>query len=77
MKKATIQLETLACPSCVQKIEKAITSLKGVDKDSVQILFNASKAKLEFNDELLAIEEVEAAIASMGYEVKKSQVKDL
>lgn len=77
MKRATIQLETLACPSCVQKVEKAITSLQGVDKDSVQILFNASKAKLEFNDELLSIEQIEAAIAKMGYEVKKSQVKDL
>lgn len=77
MKKATIQLETLACPSCVQKIEKAITSLNGVDKDSVQILFNASKAKLEFNEESVSIEEIEAAIASMGYEVKKTQVKDL
>ncbi len=77
MKKVTIQLETLACPSCVQKIEKAITSLNGVNNDSLQILFNASKAKFEFNDELLTIEEIEAAIGKMGYEVKKSQVRDL
>lgn len=77
MKRATIQLESLACPSCVQKVEKAITSLKGINKDSVQILFNASKAKLEFDEGLVSIGEIEAAISKMGYEVKKSQVKDL
>ena len=45
MKKATIQLETLACPSCVQKIENAVKSLSNVEKESVNVLFNASKVK--------------------------------
>ena len=35
MQKATIQLETLTCPSCVQKIDSAVKSLKGVEKESV------------------------------------------
>jgi copper chaperone CopZ len=75
MKKATIQLETLTCPSCVQKVEGAIKSLDGVDKESVKVLFNASKAKFEFDDAKLSVEEVEKAITALGYEVKKSQVK--
>lgn len=37
MHKATIQLETLACPSCLQKIDNAVKSLKGVDKESVNV----------------------------------------
>ena len=76
MKKASIQLETLACPSCVLKIEKAIMSLDGVKKESIKILFNASKARFEFNSQLVTIEDIEAAIGNMGYEVKKSIVKD-
>ena len=77
MKKATIQLSPLTCPSCVQKIEGAIKSFNGVEKDSVKILFNSSKAKFDFNDEKLAIGDVENAITALGYDVKKSQVKDL
>lgn len=75
MKQATIQLETLACPACVQKIEGALKALSGVDKDSVNVLFNASKAKLSFDDEKLSVKEIEKAISAMGYEVIKSQVR--
>ncbi|NLW62931.1 MAG: heavy-metal-associated domain-containing protein [Syntrophomonadaceae bacterium] len=76
MPKATIQLETLTCPSCMQKIDGAVKSLKGVEKDSVNVLFNSSKVKLNFDDEKISIEEIEKAITTLGYEVKKSQVKD-
>jgi copper chaperone len=76
MKKATIQLESLACPSCVLKIENATKSLKGVEKDTVSVLFNSSKVKFDFDEEKISITEVEKAITTLGYEVKKSQVKD-
>jgi copper chaperone len=76
MKTATISLETLACPSCVLKIESAAKSLDGVDKDSVKVLFNSSKLKLDFDDEKLSVEDVEKAVTALGYEVKKSHVKD-
>jgi len=75
MQKATIQLETLTCPSCAMKIESATKSLDGVDKDSVQVLFNSSKLKFNFDDEKVKVEEVENAITRLGYEVKKTQVK--
>lgn len=77
MKKATLQLETLTCPSCLQKIDKAVKALDGVDKESVNVLFNSSKVKLSFDDEKLSVENIEKAITTLGYEVKKSQVKDL
>lgn len=76
MKKATIQLETLTCPSCVQKVEKAVKSLNGVEKESVNVLFNSSKVKFDFDEEKLSLKDVENAITVLGYEVKKSQVKD-
>lgn len=75
MKSAITQLESLACPSCMQKIEKAVKSLVGVDKESVKVLFNSSKVKLDFDDERLQISQIENAITALGYEVVKSQVK--
>lgn len=76
MKKAIIQLEPLTCPSCVQKIEGATKSLNGVEKESVNVLFNSSKAKFDFDDEKISIEEIVKAITVLGYDVKKTQVKD-
>lgn len=75
MKSATIQLDTLTCPSCVQKIENATKSLRGVDRERVKVLFNSSKVKFDFDSEKLSVEDVEKTITALGYEVKKSHVK--
>ena len=75
MHKATIQLETLTCPSCVQKIDKAVKSLEGVDKESVDVLFNSGKVKLNFDAKKLSLEDIEDAIISLGFEIKKSRAK--
>lgn len=77
MQKATIQLETLTCPSCLQKIDKAVKALEGVDKESVEVLFNSSKVKVNFDAEKTSIAEIEGAITALGYEVLKSRVKAL
>ena len=75
MKAATIQLETLTCPSCMQKIEGALKGLDGVDKDTLKVLFNSSKVKVKFDEDKTSIEDIEAAITKLGYEVLKSRVK--
>ncbi len=77
MQKATIQLETLTCPSCMQKIENGVKSLDGVDKKSIKMLFNSSKVRVEYDDEKVSIKDIENAIDKLGYEVIKSQVKAL
>lgn len=77
MQKATIQLETLTCPSCMQKIENGVKSLEGVNKESLKVLFNSSKVRVEFDDEKVSIEDIENAINKLGYEVLKSQVKKI
>ena len=68
MQKATIQLETLTCPSCMQKIENGVKSLDGVSKESLKVLFNSSK---------VSIKDIEHVIDKLGYEVLKSQVKNI
>ncbi|BCP61639.1 heavy-metal-associated domain-containing protein [Streptococcus suis] len=77
MQKATIQLETLTCPSCMQKIENGVKSLDGVSKESLKVLFNSSKVRVEFDDEKISIKDIEYVIDKLGYEVLKSQVKNI
>ncbi|MGD9887503.1 MAG: heavy-metal-associated domain-containing protein, partial [Bacilli bacterium] len=72
MQKASIQLETLTCPSCLIKIDRMVKSLEGVEKDSVNVMFNSSKVKLNFDENTITIDKIEKAIRSLGYEVKKS-----
>lgn len=75
MKQATIQLEALSCPSCLQKIENAVKGLDGVDKDSVKVMFNASKVKTQFDEEKVSLETINNSIEALGYGVLKSKAK--
>ena len=75
MKKAILQLDTLVCPSCSMKIETAVKSMSGVDKESVNILFNSSKLKLEFDDANVSVDEISDVITKLGYDVLKTTVK--
>ncbi len=74
MKKATIQLETLTCPSCIAKIEGALKKVDGVDDASTKISFSSSRVRLDFDDSKTSIETIENSITKMGYSVEKSRV---
>lgn len=74
MKKATIQLETLTCPSCLQKIESGIKQIDGVKQENIKVLFNASKVKVAFDESKTSVEEIEKTIQDLGYDVIKSRV---
>jgi copper chaperone CopZ len=43
----------------------------------VKVLFNSSKVKLDFDDSAITAEAIEKAVTTLGYEVKKSQVKEI
>lgn len=71
MKKASLQLETLACPTCAQMVENATKALDGIVKDSVQVKFNASKVSFEYDETKVSLDDVEKAIGELGYGVLK------
>lgn len=75
MQKAVIQLDTLTCPSCALKIEGAIKSLDGINKESVNVLFNSSKVKVEFDEAKVNADQIGQAITKLGYDVLKTNVK--
>ena len=65
--KKNIQMEELVCPMCAQKIETALKKAPGVM--SASVLYNASKAKVEFDEETTSLEQLEAIITGLGYVV--------
>lgn len=75
MQQAIIHLETLACPSCLQKIEGALKRVDGVEKDTIEVMFNSSRARMQFDGEKTSIETIETAIENLGYPVLRSRVK--
>ena len=62
--KKTIQMEELVCPMCAQKIETALRKVPGVT--SAQVLYNASKAKVEFDESQTGPEELVRVITALG-----------
>lgn len=67
--KKTIKMEELVCPMCAQKIETALQKVPGVTNASV--LYNASKAKVEFDETQTSIDELVKVITGLGYVVIK------
>ena len=69
MTKKTIQMEELVCPMCAQKIETALKNAKGVSEANV--LYNASKAKVEFDETETDLSALKKIITDLGYVVIK------
>lgn len=67
--KKTIQMEELVCPMCAQKIETALQKAPGVL--SASVLYNASKAKVEFDENQTNLEKIKEVITGLGYVVIK------
>ena len=67
--KKTIQMEELVCPMCAQKIETALQKVPGVT--SASVLYNASKATVEFDETKTSTEELIQVITGLGYVVIK------
>lgn len=67
--KKTIQMEELVCPMCAQKIEKALQKTEGVQ--SAEVLYNASKARVEFDETQTTLDHLKEIITSLGYVVIK------
>lgn len=61
----TYQLATLTCPSCIAKIEKAVSGMEGVEQ--AKVLFNASKLKVDTSQDIK--NDIAKTVEALGYEV--------
>ena len=67
--KKSIQMEELVCPMCAQKIETDLKKAEGVT--DAQVMYNASKAKVEFDENVTSLDTLKEIITSLGYVVIK------
>jgi copper chaperone CopZ len=74
MSKIIMKLDELSCPSCMAKIEGAMKQTSGVT--NVKVLFNASKVKAEFDENIVFANELVAKIERLGYPVQSSKVTE-
>ena len=61
----------------MQKIENSIKGLDGIDKDSLSVLFNSSRVKVDFDETLVSIDDINGVISKVGYEVLKAKLNNL
>ena len=69
MSNVTMQLETLSCPTCIKKLKVHCIKTAGVE--SAKLMFNASKAKAEYDPEKVTADELKGVVEKLGYEVLK------
>lgn len=67
MTKKIYQLETVSCPSCIQKIEGMLKKTEGVEES--EVLFNSSRVKVSFDEALIKTDEIKNKIDRLGYKV--------
>ena len=72
MSQAVIQLGPVTCPSCIKKIEAAVSKIEGVE--TVKVLFNSSKVKAEFNGNKTSGNDISEIIQKLGYSVEHVKV---
>lgn len=68
--KTVLRSQELTCPSCVAKIEKALTGLNGVEQANV--FFNTGRIEVMHDPQLVRGEDLEKAIRAIGYEARLS-----
>lgn len=68
MKKITLQLEQLTCPTCVTKIQNKLDATEGLT--NAKVLFNSSKVKAEMDETVLSPDDVVHLIEALGFEVQ-------
>jgi heavy metal translocating P-type ATPase len=69
------QIKGMSCAACASKVEKAVGSIHGVSKASVNLMKNT--CLVEFDDALVTDENVIAAVDAAGYEALISKQGNL
>lgn len=64
--KTLLRSDELNCPSCVPKIEKALSRLEGVA--TAKVHFNTGRIEVEHDSEKVGAEQLRAAVREVGYE---------
>ena len=65
MKKEKYTVTGMTCSACSSRVEKAVSSLKGMEKASVNLLTNSMQ--VEYDDSILSSSDIVNAVVNAGY----------
>lgn len=65
-----LRAEGFSCPSCVEKIEKQVGRLKGVDQ--VKVSFASARIEVDHDASQVSVDDLVAAIAKAGFKAAPS-----
>jgi copper chaperone len=68
--KTVLRSNELSCPSCIEKIEKALTAIPGVA--SAKVFFNTGRIEVEHDAESVKADDLAKTIRAIGYEAQIS-----
>lgn len=68
MKKTILRSRELSCPSCISKIERALTQKNGVG--SATVLFSTGKIVVEHDPSVVTPDDLVSIVRKVGYEAK-------
>jgi Cu+-exporting ATPase len=75
MEKTVLPIQGMTCASCVNRVEKALSSLKGVV--AVNVNFATERASVEYIPEELTIRDLKKAVQEAGYQVLEVKEEDI
>ncbi len=75
MHKVNFYLETLTCPGCLQTIQDDVVNLKGIVRESLNILYTGSCVQLDFDSSIISVEEIEKVLNNSSCEVLEFEIE--
>jgi copper chaperone len=70
IRKTNLRASDLNCPSCVAKIEKALSSINGVERATVH--FSTGRIEVQHDSSVASTDALVKAVADIGYTARAS-----
>lgn len=68
MENNELKIEGMHCTGCSARLQKVLSNLDGVS--NAEVSFEKGMANIEFNKEIITLDEIKNAIVDSGFEVE-------
>lgn len=68
MENIELRIEGMHCTGCSARLQKVLSNLDGIS--NVEVSFEKGMANIEFNKEIITLDEIKNAIVDSGFEVE-------
>ena len=68
MKEVKLNIEGMHCTGCSARLQKVLSNLDGIS--NAEVSFEKGMANIEFNKEIITLDEIKNAIVDSGFEVE-------